>query len=242
MWQALQEELHGAGLTIVTVALDIDPQKARPWIEAAPAPDGAPAPVALIDSSHSVNELLGINNVPMAVWIDEDGRLVRPAENARIEESEYGKIEITPELPEPLQVALTELQKMPDTGDEYRAAIVDWAHNGAASQFALPADEVIARSQPRSRDHAEAAACFELGQHLYRTTGNKEAAVPWWKKAHALDRGNWTYKRQAWTLESTPEGEPSDLPQQVGDTYGTSWIDDVLATGGGNNYGTPPQL
>ena len=242
MWQALQEELHGAGLTIVTVALDIDPQKARPWIEAAPAPDGAPAPVALIDSSHSVNELLGINNVPMAVWIDEDGRLVRPAENARIEESEYGKIEITPELPEPLQVALTELQKMPDTGDEYRAAIVDWAHNGAASQFALPADEVISRSQPRSRDHAEAAACFELGQHLYRTTGNKEAAVPWWKKAHALDRGNWTYKRQAWTLESTPEGEPSDLPQQVGDTYGTSWIDDVLATGGGNNYGTPPQL
>lgn len=242
MWQALQEELHEAGLTVVTVALDIDPEKARPWIEAAPASDGAPAPVALIDSSHSVNELLGINNVPMAVWIDEEGQLVRPAENARIEESAYGKIEITPDLPERMQVALTELQKMPDTGNDYRAAIVDWATNGAASRFSLAADEVIARSQPRSRNHAEAAACFELGQHLYRTTGDKEAAVPWWKKAHALDRGNWTYKRQAWTLESTPEGEPSDLGQDVGDTYGTSWLDDVLATGGGDNYVTAPQL
>lgn len=242
MWQELQEELHEAGLTVVTVALDIDPDKARPWIEAAPAPDGAPAPIALIDSSHSVNELLGINNVPMAVWIDEDGRLVRPAENARIKESDYRKVEITPELPERRRIALTELQKMPDTGNEYRAAIVDWAGSGAESRFALPADEVITRSQPRPRAHAEAAACFELGQHLYRTTGDKEVAVPWWKKAHALDRGNWTYKRQAWTLESTPEGEASDLSQDVGDTYGTSWLDDLLATGGADNYLTPPRL
>ena len=26
-------------------------------------------------SAHLVDELLGIDNVPMAVWIDEDGRL-----------------------------------------------------------------------------------------------------------------------------------------------------------------------
>jgi hypothetical protein len=242
VWQALYEELHAAGLTVVTVALDIDPEKARPWIDAVTPSDDASSHISLVDSSHSINELLGINNVPMAVWIDEEGQLVRPAENARIEQSAYAKIEITADLPERMQVALTELKKMPDTGDEYRAAIVDWAHNGAASQFALPADEVIARSQPRSRHHAEAAACFELGQHLYRTTGNKEAAVPWWKKAHALDRSNWTYKRQAWTLESTAEGEASDLAQDVGDTYGTSWLDDVLATGGADNYLTVPQL
>jgi hypothetical protein len=227
---------------IVTVALDIDPEQARPWIEAAPPSDGATPHVALVDSAHLVDELLGINNVPMAVWIDESGRIVRPAESASIEVSELRNMEISPDLPERLRIALTEIKKIPDSAQDYRAAIIDWATNGADSRFALDAADVIARSQPRSRDHAEAAAWFELGQHVFRTTGDKDAAVPLWKRAHALDRSNWTYKRQAWTLETTQEGQPSDLSQEVGDTYGTSWLDDVLALGGGANYGIAPQL
>ncbi len=226
----------------MTVALDIDPEKARPWIEAGAPSEGAAPHIALVDSAHLVDEVLGINNVPMAVWIDENGRLVRPAESASIEESELRNLEISPDLPERLQIALTEIKKIPESAKEYRAAVVDWATNGADSRFVLAADEVIARSQPRSRDHAEAAAWFELGQHVFRTTGDKDAAVPLWKRAHALDRGNWTYKRQAWTLETTPEGEPSDLSQEVGDSYGTSWLDDVLALGGGANYGIAPDL
>lgn len=229
-------------LVIVSVALDIDPEQARPWIEAARPTDGAPAHLALVDSAHLVDELLGINNVPMAVWIDEGGRLVRPAESASIVESDLRKMEVSPELPERMQTALTEIKKMPESASEYRAAIIDWAHNGVNSRFVLGPDDVIARSQPRPPDLAEAAAWFELGQHVFRTTGDKDAAVPLWKRAHALDRHNWTYKRQAWTLETTPEGEPSDLSQEVGETYGTSWLDDVLELGGGANYGIAPQL
>ncbi len=221
---------------MVTVALDLDAEKARPWIEAA-----SPTHPSLIDAHHVIDELLGISNVPMAVWIDEDGVLVRPAEGASIEPSQFRSMEVSDELPERMRVALTEIKKMPDTAEEYRAAIADWVANGADSAYALTPDQVIAGSQPRPHEHSRAAALFELGCHLHDAVG-KDAAVPFWKEAHALHRENWTYKRQAWTLESTPEGEPSDLAQEVGDTYGTSWLDDVLALGGGANYTITPDL
>ena len=95
MWQALHEELEPLGLSVVTVALDLDPEKARPWIEAA-----APTHPSLVDSHHHLDELLGISNVPMAVWIDETGTLVRPAEGASIRPSPFAAMEITDQMPE----------------------------------------------------------------------------------------------------------------------------------------------
>jgi hypothetical protein len=222
-------------VTVVTVALDFDPEKARPWIEAA-----APSHPALVDSEHRIDELFGISNVPMAVWIDETGTLVRPAESASIQPSQYASMEVSDDLPEQLRLLLTEMQQMPDIGEAYRTAIVDWAERGADSPFALVPHAVIAASQPRSADHSRAAACFEMGRHLHEN-GDKDAAIPWWKEAHALFPENWTYKRQAWTLESTPEGADSDMGQEVHDVYGTSWSEEFLRTGGAN-YGILPEL
>ena len=55
--------------------------------------------------------------------------------------------------------------------------------------------------------------------------------------------GNWTYKRQAWTLVTTPEGATEyDLIQGPTDVYTGNWLDDVLASGGGAAYSTRPQL
>ncbi|TFH13915.1 MAG: TlpA family protein disulfide reductase, partial [Acidimicrobiales bacterium] len=139
MWQALHEELEPLGLSVVTVALDLDPEKARPWIDAA-----SPTHPSLIDSQHRIDELLGISNVPMAVWIDETGTLVRPAEGASIQPSPFAAIDITDEMPDRLQAVLREFKQMPETGPAYRAAIVDWAHHGADSPYAMSPDEVIA--------------------------------------------------------------------------------------------------
>jgi hypothetical protein len=177
----------------------------------------------------------------MAVWIDEQGVLVRPAESATIEASPLRTVDIPEGLPERLTTMLREVKKIPELTEEYRAAIVDWAHNGASSRFALDPDEVVARSQPRSDDHARAAACFEIGQHLFHTVGH-DAAVPWWRQAHELFPQNWTYKRQAWTLVTTPEGAENDLRQDPNDVYAGNWLDDVLAGGGGEAYVVVPQL
>lgn len=235
MWQALHEELEPLGLTVVTVALDFDADKARPWIEAA-----SPTHPSLIDREHRIDELFGISNVPMAVWIDESGTLVRPAEGASIRKSRLAAMEITEEMPERMRTVLTEMKQMPDIGEAYRAAIVDWAHHGAESRFAMTPDAVIEASQPRPFEHSRAAACFEIGRHLYEQ-GDKASAIPWWKQAHELHPENWTYKRQAWTLESTPEGANSDKAQEVQEVYGTSWSDEFLRTGGAN-YTVVPDL
>jgi hypothetical protein len=73
VWQALHEELKDRGFAIITVAIDQNPDDARPWIDAA-----RPTHPALIDSRHVVPDLYNMVNVPTVVWIDERGRLVRP--------------------------------------------------------------------------------------------------------------------------------------------------------------------
>jgi hypothetical protein len=215
----------------------VEPAHAHPWIDAA-----APTHPSLIDTGHVTGELFGFNNIPMAVWIDESGTLVRNAESASIERSPLRDSEVPAGLPGRLSEVLTEVKAIPDDSATYRAAIGDWARRGAESPYALSPDEVIERSRPRGTAEAEAAAAFELGQHLRRAHGD-EAAIPWWRRAHELDPANWTYKRQAWTLVTTPAGATeNDLLQGPNDVYAGNWLDDVIASGGGAAYVTRPQL
>ena len=69
----MHEELGPKGFTPITVALDTGPEAARPFIDRA-----APTHPALIDPEHQVADLFNMINVPTMVWIDEDGRIVRP--------------------------------------------------------------------------------------------------------------------------------------------------------------------
>ena len=217
-------------MEVVTVALDAGgAAAARPFIEAA-----APEHPSLIDQSHVCDELFGFVNVPNAVWIDEAGVLVRPAHAAHIKRSPLRDMEVPEGLGRVGEI-LHEVKKIKAEPELYRAAIMDWAQKGADSEYALSPDEVVARSRPRSSDHAEAAAAFELAQHLWRQ-GDRDAAVPWFRKAHELHPDNWTYKRQAWTFATTNEGEPSDLLQGPNDLFEGNWLDDVRAAGAENYY------
>ena len=213
------------------------PEDTYQWIDAA-----HPTHPSLIDTAHVSDELFGFVNIPMAVWIDEAGMIVRPAEGASVERSALRDMEIPDGLPDRFDRLLREVKKIPDSSAEYRAALLDWVRRGSASPYALSPDEVVARSQPRGDDEARAAACFELGEHLLRTVGH-DAAVPWWREAHRLYPANWTYKRQAWTLVTTVEGaHENDLMQEPNDVYEGSWLDDVLASGGGEAYVVIPRL
>ena len=222
----------------MTVALDMFPEHTHRWIDAA-----APTHPSLIDTRHVTGELFGFVNIPMATWIDEDGTIVRNAESASIERSPLRDIEIPDRHPGAAGDDAHRGQGDPRPfgrvpGGDPRLGRARRRRHGSRST----PDEVVARSQPRGADQARATACFELGQHLERTVG-REAARSWWRQAHDLDRSNWTYKRQAWTLETTPEGaDANDLTQEAGAVYGTSWIDDVLALGGGARYVVEPEL
>ena len=230
MWQELRNELAPRGAEVVTVALDSGGMDAaRPFIEAA-----SPDHPSLVDEAHVSAERFGFVNVPNAVWIDEDGIIVRPSHAAHVKHSTLRQIEVTPDMGV-LGEALTEIKKFNADPDAYRAAIADWLEHGGASRFALGPDEVVAASRPRPRAHAEAAAAFELAQHLHRQ-GHVDDAVGWFRRAHELHPENWTYKRQAWTFVTTPEGEPSDLFQGPNDVYETSWLDEVKRLGAETYY------
>ena len=76
MWQQLQEELGPHGLSIIAVAIDSDVAAIREWAAHAPELN------VLIDRDYIVAERYGIVNVPASVWIDQGGRIVRPADTA----------------------------------------------------------------------------------------------------------------------------------------------------------------
>jgi hypothetical protein len=226
-WQELRTELHPKGVEIVTVALDAGgPEPARPWIEAA-----KPEHPSLIDAGHVVDERLGVINVPNGLWIDERGMIVRPAEPAwpgRTPQLEMLKDLEDPELPPERLAVRNEMKRMHIDPERYLAMLLDWVANGTRSRYVLTPEQVIARSQPRSLDSARGAAHFELGGYLHRS-GDHDAAVVHWREAHRLDPQNWTYKRQAWNLESTDAVTPTGA-------YEGSWLADVQAIGAENYY------
>jgi peroxiredoxin len=71
-WLQLADELRPLGLDLVTVALDDDVDAVRKWTSRVEE-----LPVA-VDAEHRVSDLFGVVNVPSVVWLDEDGRVVKP--------------------------------------------------------------------------------------------------------------------------------------------------------------------
>jgi hypothetical protein len=176
-----------------------------------------------------LDELLGIVNVPSGVWIDEHGVIVRPPEPAFPWRARQPSEELLAQLPALMLEQLSEAQKIKIDPDRYLVALRDWVQHGEQSRYALSPEEVAARSGARTNEHSQAAACFELGQHLERA-GHPADAAGWFRQAHRLQPDNWTYKRQAWSLADPLQG-PTEL-------YDSDWLADVRALGAENYY--PP--
>lgn len=185
MWQALYEELGQAGFTVIAVALDSEPGAAEPWIERA-----SPTYPVLIDREHRVAALYNLVNVPQAVWIDEQGRIVRPPEIAGVHDTLNRIDPVTRRVP----------QEATDTARatrlHYLSAIRDWVANGEASPYAMSEDQVRARMQPLDGQAAEAHAAFRLGQHLIAHGRDVEGRARL-EEAKRLHPDSWAMWRQA---------------------------------------------
>jgi hypothetical protein len=190
VWQALYTELAPKGFLPIAVAFDsAGNPAAEPWIKAA-----NPTYPCVIDRRHIVAELYDMVNVPNAVWIDEDGKIVRPSEPAGSSDAFRKMDHTTFSIPPD---ALADLQAKRAT---YLNALRDWVDKGAKSKFALDEKEVLRRMHTPSDDHVLAAANFRLGEYLVEQ-GHKEAAQKYFEEAKRLRPESWNYKRQAWSLE-----------------------------------------
>jgi hypothetical protein len=179
----LWQELNPLGLEIVDVCLEMcGPEVARPFVE--PAESTHPS---LIDQSHRMDSLFGVTNVPQVIWIDEAGMIVRPPERG---------------WPMPVGAAALRLVAMIGGMEEreaYVARLRDWAQKGDESEYALSAHEVVEQSRPRPPTVSQAAAHFEIAQHLWRLEGLSERVIGHFNAAHQLQPDNVTFKRQAWS-------------------------------------------
>ena len=176
-----------------------------------------------------LDELFGIVNVPSGVWIDEAGTIVRPPEPAFPQRPYFLDRQPPPDASPALVERLREAHKIRVEPEKYVTALRDWVAQGPGSRYALPPDEVVARSRSRPLAEATATAHFELGQYLWRA-GYPDDAVLHFREAHRLHPDNWTYKRQAWHLEDPAQGPSA--------SYDSDWLTDVRHIGAENYY--PP--
>jgi tetratricopeptide (TPR) repeat protein len=189
-WQTLYRELKDKNFEIVSVAQDSGGVKAAgSWITAA-----KPEYTVLIDTAHVVTRLYDMVNVPTAVWINEQGRIVRPNEVAYVDNRFK---------------ALHRLEAEP-----YLDGIRDWVKNGERSRFVLKETELKERLSPQRPEHAQAAAAFALAEYLLRT-GHGADAIPHYKEAQRLNPKSWNYKRQAWALSDAERDYGTSFMKEV---------------------------
>jgi hypothetical protein len=184
VWQSLFDEFKDHGFTVLAVAMD-KPEAARPWIEAA-----APGYPCLIDRDHHLADLYNLVNVPQALWIDERGRIVRPAETAGSTDGFRAMDRKTFAMPEAVLAERTRVKSL------YFDAVRDWARRGASSPHVLDEARAAARLSVPDTAIAEAHARFRLGQHLLREGQADEAQVQM-SEAIRLHPDSWAMWRQA---------------------------------------------
>ena len=186
MWQSLYDELKDHAFTVLAVALD-HADAARPWIDAA-----KPAYPCLIDRDHHLADLYNLVNVPQAVWIDEQGRIVRPPETAGSTDGFRAMDRKTFAMPD---AAVAERNRVKTL---YIGAVRDWVLRGAASVNALDENQATARMKVPDDTIAEAHARVRLGQHLLRE-GRTDEAQQQIAEAVRLHPDSWAMWRQSAT-------------------------------------------
>jgi len=166
------------------------------WDDSSTSPAGIPQYPCLIDQKHIVAELYDIINVPMVVWINENGRVVRPAEPAGVTDG-MRKMDLTTfKIPDEVVAEGKRLR------GAYLDAIRDWVNKGDQSEYALSTDEIRRRARGPDDTAALAAANFRMGQYLFEQ-GHRDDALPYFAEARRLRPESWSYKRQTWELEQT---------------------------------------
>jgi hypothetical protein len=187
VWQTLYTELKDKDFMVVAVAEESrGADHARPWIEQAGSDYWQ-----LIDTEHRLSDLYNLINVPQAVWIDEQGRIVRPPETAGSTDH-FRRMDLETRTMSPADQAERLAART-----AYLDAVRDWVNTG---KYALPADEARAGLPKVTPEIAEARTRFRLGvwlrSHGEAAEGDRQMAA-----ASAQHPDSWTMWRQAADLD-----------------------------------------
>jgi hypothetical protein len=188
VWQDLFAALKGTNFMVVAVAEESrGAAHARQWIEAA-----KPTYWCLIDPEHRVSALYGMTNVPQAVWIDEAGRVARPAETAGSTDH-FRRMD-----PATRTMAPEDLRARQAARTAYMDAVKAWVLTG---KHALSGDAARAKLPRITPEIARAHALFRLGAWLC-ANGKAGEGGRHLAEASRLHPQSWSLWRQAADLDS----------------------------------------
>jgi hypothetical protein len=169
----------------------------------------------LIDERHIVAELYNMTNVPMAVWIDERGNIVRPAEAAGSSDGWRSMDRSTFQMKKDVAERGQAIRRT------YVDAIRDWVAKGEASEYVLSAAEIRRRMNAPVNVDPIATANFRLGQYLHQQ-GHLEDAKRYFAETRRLCPERWNYLRQTMQLEEDGSASGPEFFRAVdalGDRY-----------------------
>ena len=209
MWQALYADVKDQDFMVIAVAQESrGAETAKEFID-----EASPEYLCLIDENHLVADLFNMVNVPNSVWIDENGKIVRPSETTGSHDTwrsmNREDMSMSDEAAELTAKAQT----------TYMDAVKDWAVNGAESKHAFDDAAAKAHLALPSKEVALAHANFRLGVFLHQQ-GNEAEGSEFLKTAIELHPDSWNMYRQAMNLkEIGPMGFAADdaFFERVGD-------------------------
>jgi tetratricopeptide (TPR) repeat protein len=217
VWQSFVQQ-HAAELQFLSVAVDVDPERPRPYAE----PHASTFPT-VVDSAGALGRLFDFDVVPNGVFLDEQGIIrfvhiggfdVRRPEMAQQVEALLTADFATGEAPRlvrqealDLELLRAEVAAQPDD------AGLHFALGDALLRAGRAADAEPSFARAVALDHADWSAAFGLGTALYQQ-GRTAAALTWWKTARGLDPHNFTVRKQIWMVEH---------PERFYPTIDTDW-------------------
>src|SRR5215470_8533546 len=161
-------------------------EHARPWIEQAKS-----SYWQLIDTEHRLSDLYNLVNVPQAVWIDEQGLIVRPPETAGSTDH-FRRMDLKTRTMSPEDQAARLAART-----AYLDAVKEWVVSG---RHALPPADARRQLPAITPEIALANAHFRLGiwlrQHGRADEGDRHLA-----EAARLHPDSWIIWRQAADLQ-----------------------------------------
>jgi hypothetical protein len=201
VWQALYEELKDKDFMVVAVAEESrGAEHARPWIEQAKS-----SYWQLVDTEHRLEDLYNLVNVPQAIWIDEQGGIVRPPETAGSTDH-FRRMDLRTRTMSPEDQAARLAARQ-----AYLDAVRDWVNTG---RHALPAEQARAAMPRVTPEIAEARAHFRLGVWLC-AQGRSAEGDGQMAEASRLHPDSWSMWRQAADLDEVGKASGPEFWRRV---------------------------